>query len=101
MELEYQASFEHFQWFFKKVYGYADNLLASIEFKRNIMVNEESTVQMIKDSAGIVSERTLRERHPFVDNIDDEEERIVEERKTSDEKMYYQPSPLGGGDNAE
>lgn len=101
MELEYQASFEHFQWFFKKVYQYSDELLATIDFKRNIMVNEESTVQMIKDSAGIISEKTLREPHPFIEDSDEEEARIAEERQTIEDNMYYQPSNIGDGNNAE
>lgn len=81
IELEFQASFEYLQYFFKKVHGIKDEVLASLEFKRRIMVNDESTVKMIKDSAGLVSERTLREKHPFIDDIDEEEARIKEERQ--------------------
>lgn len=82
IELQFQASFEYLQHFFKKVYKFSDDLMASLEFKRRIMVNDESVVQMIRDSAGIVSERTLREKHPFIDDADEEEARINAERQT-------------------
>lgn len=82
MELEWQASFEHLQYFFKlATYGNSrPDLLADIAFKRNMMVNEESTVQMIAASNGIVSRRTLLEHHPYVDDVDQEEERLDAEQ---------------------
>lgn len=102
MELEYQASFEHFQWFFKKVYGYADNLLASIEFKRNIMVNEESTVQMINSSGMLLSKRTLIEKHPFVDDAEEELARIEDESaKDNAYSDSFSFKKVGEGDGEE
>lgn len=82
MELEWQASFEHLQYFFKMAtYGNSrPDLLADIAFKRNMMVNEESTIQMIAASNGIVSRRTLLEHHPYVDDVDQEEERLDAEQ---------------------
>lgn len=79
IELEFQASFEHFQWFFKKVYGFKENLMAQMQFKRNIMVNEQSTVDMINQSSGLLSTQTLLEHHPYVDSVQDEISRIRED----------------------
>lgn len=87
MALEFQASFEHFQEFFKIVYGFDKNLVATINFKRNVMVNEESTVQMINNSSNLLSKRTLLEHHPMVDDVDEEEKRLQEERL--DETLSY------------
>ncbi len=79
MELEFQASFERFQEFFKMVYGYPENLVATIDFKRNVMVNEESTIQMINQSGTLLSKRTMLEHHPMVDDVDEEESRLKDE----------------------
>lgn len=100
MELEYQASFEHLQWFFRKVYGLGeDGPVASIEFKRSIMVNEESLVGMIRASAGIVSERTLREHHPLVDDIYEEEQRLKDERAETEQQLDPEALKAALGDD--
>ena len=90
IESEFQASFEYLQYFFKKVHRIDEKLVADVEFKRRIMVNDESTVTMIKNSVGLVSERTLREKHPFVDSVDEEETRIAQERHGSLEAFSYE-----------
>ena len=94
MALEYQASFEFFQWFFKKIYNYPENLLATFEFKRNIMVNEESRVAMISQSGTLLSRKTLLEKHPFVDDVT-EEERRLEESEALNSTSYAEAFPLG------
>ena len=94
MALEYQASFEFFQWFFKKIYNYPENLLATFDFKRNIMVNEESRVAMISQSGTLLSRKTLLEKHPFVDDVT-EEERRLEESEALNSTSYAEAFPLG------
>ncbi|MFP5527105.1 phage portal protein [Peptococcus simiae] len=82
MELEWQASFEHLQYFFKlATYGTSrPDLLADIAFKRNMMVNEESAIRMLTASSGLLSRRTQLEHHPLVDDVDQEEERLDKEQ---------------------
>lgn len=88
-ELEFQASFEHFQKFFRAVYGFSDDDVATISFRRNMMINDESTVQMIRDSYNILSTQTLIENHPFIDNPLKELERLKEEAETDYEGAFY------------
>lgn len=82
MELEFTASFEYMFKFMNQVNG-IDFEGVDIRFKRNIMVNDESTVEMIRNSIGIVSDETLRANHPLVEDTELEEERIKaqEEKK--------------------
>lgn len=79
LELEFSASLEYFMELVKQVYRLDGK--ANISFKRNIMVNQESVVNMIRASMGLVSEETLRAKHPLVEDAQEEEERIQRERK--------------------
>lgn len=81
MELEFSASLEHFESFYKQVNNIKTESVSTINFKRNIMVNDESTVSMIRNSVGIVSNETLLSVHPFVDNVSEELEKIKEQDK--------------------
>ena len=93
MELEFTASFEYMFKFMNQVNG-IDFEGVDIRFKRNIMVNDESTVEMIRNSIGIVSDETLRANHPLVDDLEKEEDRIKaqEEKRLS---MFNDYSGLG------
>lgn len=90
LELEFSASLDHFCDFLKQVKNIQGE--ADITFKRNIMVNDESLVTMIKDSIGIVSEETLRSKHPLVDDAEEEGRRI---KKEQEEKLLMM-SDYGG-----
>lgn len=80
-ELEFRASLEYFFGFFKKVKGISDEAKVQTAFKRNIMVNEASTVEMIKNSVGIISKETLVAKHPFVTDATEELEKIKDEEE--------------------
>lgn len=88
MELEFQASFEYLQYFFKKVNQINVPTSASISFKRNIMINESSVIEMIKNSVGIVSKETLINNHPLVDDSKLELDRLEEEQKNQIEGYF-------------
>lgn len=75
-ELEFSASLEHFEYFFKLIKGFSDELTSTVKFKRNIMVNEESVINMLVKSQGILSIDTILQNHPFVDDVEKEKERI-------------------------
>ena len=81
-ELEFQASFEYLQWFFKKVYGFDESFEpASITFKRNIMVNEETIVNILRNSEGIISKETQISKHPYVTDATEELAKLEKERE--------------------
>lgn len=97
MELEFTASFEYLFKFINQVNG-IDFKDANISFKRNIMVNDESTVEMIKNSVGIVSDKTLRANHPLVEDTELEEQRIKEQEEN---KLNMLDDYSGLGDSHE
>lgn len=82
LELEFAASFEYlFSWISEIIsIDFSD---VDVNFKRSIMVNDESTIEMIRDSVGIISEETLIAEHPFVENVNEEMKRIEKEKEKS------------------
>lgn len=71
--LEFTASLEHLERFLKQIKNIKDDdLLTMTEFKRNLMVNDEATINMIIQSEGLLSKKTLLSHHPFVDDVDEE-----------------------------
>lgn len=80
LELELAASFEYlFSWICEIVK--IDFSKLEFTFKRNIMVNDESTVEMIRNSVGILSDETLINAHPFVTDAKSEMEKVEKQRK--------------------
>ena len=96
LELEFTASFEYlFDWISDVVKIDFSNL--EIKFKRSIMVNDESTVEMIRDSQGIISDETLRAIHPFVDDVQEENERM--EKQEKDRLDFFNDYPAMSDDH--
>ena len=90
IELEFQASFEYLQDFYKKVHRVTTEDYCQVNFKRNIMVNEESLVQMIRNSEGIISKKTQIENHPLVTDTDKELQQLeLEQEEEREEFMDY------------
>lgn len=78
--LEFTASLEHLERFLKLIKNIKDDdLLTMTEFKRNLMVNDEATINMIIQSEGLLSKKTLLSHHPFVDDVDEELKAIDDE----------------------
>lgn len=78
--LEFTASLEHLEGFLKQIKGIKDDrLVTTTEFRRNLMINDEATVNMIAQSEGLLSKKTLLSHHPFVDNVDEELRALEEE----------------------
>lgn len=90
LELEFVASLEHFCMFLRQIHKIAD-IQANISFKRNIMINDESMVEMIKNSIGVVSMKTLRAKSPLVDDPVEEEKRIKEEEEERQKRFNDYP----------
>lgn len=95
LELEMTASFEYLFSFINQVTN-IDFDDVDIRFKRNIMMNDESVVEMIRNSQGIVSNETLRANHPFVTDLVLETERLEEQKKQ--EFDYFNDYRHLGGD---
>lgn len=95
IELEFAASFEYLQYFLRTLWGVSQEEVATITFKRNIMVNERETVEMIRSSVGLVSDKTLRSKHPLVENPEEEEKRIEAQEEEKLEKYGMIPH-MGG-----
>ena len=88
-ETEFQASFEDLLWFVAnhlKNTGQGDFLGEKVEvvLNRDILVNESQAISDIKNSVGIISEETLLAQHPWVTDVQAEQEKLKKERS---EKM--------------
>ncbi|MET3616605.1 SPP1 family phage portal protein [Peptoniphilus olsenii] len=94
LELEFSASFDYMFDFIGTVKN-IDFSDVDITFKRKMMINDESVVEMIRNSIGIVSNETLRASHPLVTDAREEEKRIKKEREEA-LKYYDDYAGLGG-----
>ena len=97
MELEFTASLEHLEEFYKQIKNIKTDEVTKIEFKRNIMVNDESLIGMIRNSIGLVSNETLLGKHPLVDNVQEEQEKLKKEQE--EQLKDYVMNSLGGVNN--
>ena len=85
-ETEFQASFEDLLWFVAnhlKNTGQGDFLNEKVEvvLNRDILVNESQAITDIKNSVGIISEETILAQHPWVTDVQAEQERLKKERE--------------------
>lgn len=91
LEAEFQASLHHLVDFIN-AYRSLNSLpiINSINFifNRDLPVNQQDTINAIKDSVGILSERTLVANHPFTLNVDEELEQIKKERQETLNQDY-------------
>lgn len=84
-ETEFQASFEELLWFVAnhlKNTGQGDFLAEKVEvvLNRDILVNESQAITDIKNSVGIISEETILAQHPWVTDVQAEQEKLKKER---------------------
>ena len=89
METEFQAAFEELLWFVNchlANIGVGDFEGEEVEiiFNRDIMVNESTVINDIKNSVGILSDETLVAQHPWVDDPEAELKRL---KKQKEEEM--------------
>lgn len=84
MDVEFKHSLKHILWFFKadlanRNIGNFFNDDTEIIFNKDQITNESQVISDIKNSVGIVSHKTLLKNHPYVHDIEKEEEQIKEE----------------------
>lgn len=106
METEFQAGFEELRWFIDKYLaevGKTTNGDDEVEFvfNRDIFINEDAKIDNVVKSAGILSEKTLLSRHPWVTNVEHEVIQLEEDKEKELEEMevmnaFTQPNNNGG-----
>lgn len=86
LETELQAAFEEIMWF---VNAHLANSGAgdffgeeiNIVFNRDILVNESEAIENCRKSVGILSDETIVEQHPWIDDPKTEMERMEKQRE--------------------
>lgn len=95
METEFQAGFEDLKWFIdqylihsgKSDYTEAD---VSFVFNRDIFINEDAKIENCAKSVGIISNKTIIARHPWVTNLEHELRQIEEDKQDELDEMDAQ-----------
>lgn len=92
METEFQAGFEKLKWFIDQYLihtGKADYTDEDVEFvfNRDIFINEDAKIDNCVKSVGIISNKTILSRHPWVTNVQHELNQIEEDKQADLEEM--------------
>ena len=108
METEFQAAFGELLFFINAHLAnsgqgsYEDKV--EIVFNRDILINESEAIKNCSDSAGILSEETIIEQHPWVTDASAELKRIKKERERTREDYpaaFGAKKPQKGRDSEE
>ena len=89
MDTEFQAAFEELVWF---LCCHLSNIHAgdydpedfTVEFNRNIMLNESDAISNCQNSVGLISNETILANHPWVDDVEAEMAKL---KKQKDQEM--------------
>ena len=92
MDTEYQAAFEELIWFLtchlsNISEGDYDTEDFTIEFNRDIMINESDVINDCKNSVGLISDETILANHPWIDDPKAELEKVKKQKE--DEMNLY------------
>ena len=110
METEFQAGFEELKWFIDQHLinkGNPDYTETDVEFvfNRDIFINEDAKIDNCSKSVGIISNKTILARHPWVTNVEHELQQIEEDKQADLEEMEAtikvqnkNSKPSSGGD---
>ncbi len=102
METEFQAAFEEILWFVNAHLvntgqGDFEGEEVTVIFNRDILINETEAIDNCQKSVGILSNRTLIEQHPFIDDVEAELKKIEDEEKKEMEEFEKQYNPFQQG----
>ncbi len=105
METELQAAFDDILWFINAHLANAglgdfSGEDVTITFNRDILINETGAIENCKASAGILSDETIVAQHPWIDDPQEEMERLEAQRQREQEDMFNQavfPNAKNGG----
>ena len=112
METELQAAFEEILWFINMYLantgqGDFEGEDVQIVFNRDILINETEAIENCQKSAGILSDETIIEQHPWIDNPQRELERLKKQREEEqaefERQQGYDPfqNPAGSENSSE
>lgn len=92
METEFQAGFEELKWFIDNYLihkGEADYHEVDTEFvfNRDIFINEDAKIDNCVKSVGVISNKTIIARHPWVTDLEHELKQIEEDKQAELEEM--------------
>ncbi len=112
METELQAAFEEILWFVNAHLantgkGNFEGEGVNVVFNRDMLMNETEVIANCQASVGILSDETIIGQHPWVDDVQEELERLKkqkEEQENEFEQRGYdpfekQPQNIGGGES--
>lgn len=111
METELQAAFEEILWFVNTYLantgkGDFEGEEVTVIFNRDILINETEAIQNCAASSGILSDETIVGQHPWVDDPQQELDRLKKQREEEQAELEKQGyNPFGqpqeeGGENA-
>ncbi|AKA69847.1 phage portal protein [Clostridium scatologenes] len=87
-ERKLRKAFKDIFWFISeylkiKREGNFDYTKAKVNFNRNMITNETETIQDCQNSKGMVSDKTIIGHHPWVSDVTEEEQRLLDQYKNS------------------
>lgn len=102
METELKAAFKNILWFVNAYLGNSnagnfENEDVSIIFNRDILINETEAIENCQSSTGILSMETIIGQHPWINDPQQELERVKKEKEEQQQDMYNQEVFPGGG----
>lgn len=92
METEFQAGFEELKWFIDQYLIHTGNPDYSEEnvefvFNRDIFINEDAKIDNCVKSVGIISNKTIIARHPWVTDLEHELAQIEKDKQAELDEM--------------
>ena len=93
METELQAAFTDILWFVNAYlanagYGDFSNEDVTFIFNRDVLINESEAIANCAASVGLLSTKTIIAQHPWIDDPQQEMERLEEEKQKQEADMY-------------
>jgi SPP1 family phage portal protein len=103
METEFKPSFGRFIRCVCRIQNIAIKDDAVVQtWTRSMVQNDQETAQIAQQSVGIVSNETIVRNHPWVENVQDELDKLEEEKQAEQDDMQkqlqQQYNPLGEKD---
>jgi SPP1 family phage portal protein len=91
-ENEIQSSFEQLIWFINQHLinigaGNFENETVQLILNRDVIFVEAETIAACQASTGILSKRTILQNHPWVDDVEEELERLKEDQEEQADQM--------------
>ena len=99
-EAEAQAAFEDIFWFINCHFantgqGDFEGEEVTVEFNRDMLMNESEAIDNCTKSQGLLSDETVISMHPWVDDVQAELDRLEKQKKKEQEEAALQYDPFG------